>query len=94
MQNKEITIELFGVVRRRVGSGRVAIEIDDDEVCLSDLLRILAERFPGLATSCFQGQRLRTGYLANIGGERFVTDPQTRLSNGDSLLIMSADAGG
>ena len=90
----EITVELFGVARRRAGTACVAIEIDADEVCFSDLLHILAERYPKLASSCFQGRRLRAGYLANVGGERFITDPQTRLGNGDSLLIMSADAGG
>ena len=90
----EITVELFDVSQQGAGTGRVTIEIDADEVCFSDLLRILAERFPALATSCFEGPRLRTGYLASVGGERFVTDPETRLGGGDSLLIMSAAAGG
>ena len=34
-------------------------------------------------------------HIANLSnGERFVTDPATPLEKGDSLLILSADAGG
>lgn len=90
----KITVELMDVPRRRAGTGCVSIEIDSDEVCFSDLLGILAERFPALGATCFDGRRLRAGYLASVGGERFVTDPDTRLCGGNSLLIMSADAGG
>ena len=90
----KITVELFDVPRPGADTGRVAIEIDADEVSFSDLLRILAERFPALATTCFEGRRLRTGYLASVGGQRFLTNPDTRLNGGDSLLIMSAAAGG
>lgn len=89
-----ITVELFDVLRRRVGTGRVAIEIDADAVSLSEVLRILAERFPALAATCFEGTRLRPGYLASVGGKRFLTDPDARLRGGDELLIMSADSGG
>jgi hypothetical protein len=90
----EITVELLDIPRRRAGTGRVAVGIDADEVCLSDVLQFLAERFPALAASCFEGTRLRAGYLACVGGERFVTDPDMPLREGDCLLILSADAGG
>ncbi len=90
----EMTVELFDIPRRRAGTGRVAVEIDADEVRFSDLLHVLGERFPALAASCFDGRRLRPGYLASVSGERFLTDPDTQLGGGDSVLIMSADAGG
>ena len=90
----EIIVELFDIPRRRAGTGRVAIEVDGDAVSLSEVLRMLSDRFPALAATCFEGQQLRPGYLANVGGKRFLTDPDTRLRGGDALLIMSADAGG
>ena len=31
---------------------------------------------------------------ANLNGDRFISDPGTRLGKGDSVLILSADAGG
>lgn len=89
-----ITVELFDIPRRRAGSGNVTIEIGADEVLFSDVLCILAERFPALASTCFEGTRLRPGYLASVGGKRFIRDPDARLCEGDVLLIMSADAGG
>jgi molybdopterin converting factor small subunit len=37
---------------------------------------------------------LRSSFVANLNGDRFVTDPKTRLSSRDCVLILSADAGG
>ena len=33
-------------------------------------------------------------YLASLNGDRFVSDPDTRLAEGDVLLLLAADAGG
>jgi hypothetical protein len=89
-----ITVELFDIPRRRAGAGNVTIEISADEVLFSDVLCILGERYPALAATCFEGTKLRAGYLASVGGKRFIRDPDARLCGGDALLIMSADAGG
>jgi molybdopterin converting factor small subunit len=32
--------------------------------------------------------------MANLNGQRFVTDPATALKPGDAILILSTDAGG
>ncbi|MHB8897116.1 MAG: MoaD/ThiS family protein [Thermoguttaceae bacterium] len=90
----KIVVELFDIPRRRVGAGCVGLEIEGDVVTLADVLRTLAERFPALAATCFEGQRLRPGYLCSVGGKRFVVDPKARLYDGDELLLMSAEAGG
>jgi molybdopterin converting factor small subunit len=37
---------------------------------------------------------LQPSIVANLNGDRFVRDPRTPLSAGDSVLILSADAGG
>jgi hypothetical protein len=37
---------------------------------------------------------LRPGYLASIDGERFVRDPAETIVEGNSVLILSAEAGG
>ncbi len=85
-----ITVELFGIPRARAGVART----EAHGPRLADVLADLARRFPPLAAECFADGRLRTGYLANLNGQRFVADPSTMLRPGDSLLILSADAGG
>ena len=85
-----VTIEFFGVPRQRAGTERVEIEAGS----LGQALAVLSKRFEGMAEACFDGNRLRPGYVANLNGDRFVSEPDTPLADGDSLLILSADAGG
>ena len=61
---------------------------------LGDVLAELESKFRGLAEDCIREGRLQPGYTANLGGDRFVTDPETELAGDDVLLILSADAGG
>ncbi len=85
-----ITVELFGIPRQRAGVAQVEV----DGARLGEILAALVSRFPRLADECIADDRLQSGYLANLNGQRFVSDPDTRLRSGDALLILSADAGG
>jgi molybdopterin converting factor small subunit len=85
-----ITVELFGIPRERAGIAKTPA----DGARLDEVLSDLARRFPRLAEGCILHGVLRPGYLANLNGQRFVSDPSTPLASGDSLLILSADAGG
>jgi molybdopterin converting factor small subunit len=85
-----IKVEFFGLPRERAGTAAMAVEGRQ----LSDVLRTLEARCPALALDCIESGRLRSGFAANLNGERFVTDPTTPLKSGDTLLILSADAGG
>ena len=85
-----ISVEMFGIPRQRAGVSQALAE----GVRLSEVLANLAQRFPRLADECIADGRLQQGYLANLNGQRFVSDPATPLEPGDSLLILSADAGG
>ena len=89
-----VYVELFGIPRERAGRSHVEVETEDAVVRLGDVLLDLAARYPALAQECFQGDQLREGYVANLRGDEFVTAPDTKLRSGDSLLILSADAGG
>jgi molybdopterin converting factor small subunit len=90
MANMIVQVELFGIPRQRAGVDRTTAEGS----LLGEILADLADRFPALAETCFDGGRLRAGYLASLNGERFVSDPATPIQPGDCLLILSADAGG
>jgi sulfur-carrier protein len=90
----QIVVEFYGIPGQRAGVSRTVVERPGADVRLADVWRTLANRFPRFAEECLVAGRLRGGYLANLGGNRFVTDPRTLLKDGDALLIMSADAGG
>lgn len=86
----QVTVELFGIPRARAGiSETVAFG-----ATLGDVFLDLARRFPALGEACIDGCTLKAGYTANLRGERFVTDPATNLIEGDSILLLSLDAGG
>lgn len=86
----QVEVELFGVVRSRAGVARtVAVGM-----CLGDVLADLAKRFPALAETCIDGRQLRPNFTANLGGQRFVSAPDTPLDEGDTVLLLSLDAGG
>jgi len=89
-----IQVEFYGLAQKRAGTDCAILETIDGEIRLGEALAILSAQFPGLASQCLQGNRLAAGYTANLDGQQFVADPQTRLRDGQSLLIMSADVGG
>lgn len=86
----QITVEFFGIPRARAGVAQTTAEGSS----LGEVLSSLAQKFPALAEHCLDGQNLRPGYTANLGGDRFITDPQTPFAEGDTLLLLNLDAGG
>lgn len=86
----KVKIELFGIPRLRAGVSRT----EATGATLGDVFFDLAQRFPEFGEACVCGQCLKPGFTANLGGERFVTDPKTLLKDGDSILLLSMDAGG
>lgn len=85
-----VHVELFGIPRSRAGVAKTT----SYGKCLGDVLLDLSARFPKLADTCIIGRELRPGYTANLRGEQFVTDPETKLKEGDTLLLLTLDAGG
>ena len=82
-------VELLGVPRERAGVAELELQAHT----LGELLVALAIRLPGLGEYII-GDRLQASLVANLNGDRFVSDPGTQLNDGDSVLILSADAGG
>jgi molybdopterin converting factor small subunit len=85
-----VCIELFGIPRQCAGIDCLTA----DGARLGDVLLDLARQFPELAAQCLDRGRLRPGYLASLNGGPFVTDSAAPIRPGDSVLILSADAGG
>lgn len=82
-------VEFFGVPRERAGIAEIDVEADT----LGRLLETLATRMPGLA-ELIAVDRLHPSLAASLNGDRFISDPKTPLRDEDSVLILSADAGG
>jgi len=85
-----IVVEFYGIARERAGTAQATIEA----ATVQEAVQVLAEKFPRFAAECTENGQLSRHYIANINGERFVSDPATHLGAHDSLLIMSIDAGG
>jgi molybdopterin converting factor small subunit len=86
----QVAVELFGIPRARAGTAATSAVGEN----LGDVLVDLAKQYPQLAETCINGRELRAGYVANLRGEQFVTSPETPLQVGDTVLLLSLDAGG
>ena len=86
----QVLVEFFGIPRARAGLAQTPAEGET----LGELVEFLSLKFPALGECCFEGKCFRPGYVANLSGDRFTSDPTTPLSPGDSVLILSLDAGG
>ena len=86
----QIDVEFFGIPRARAEVARTTAHGN----CLGEVLMDLAKRYPRLAETCIDGEQLQSGFTANLCGERFITDPKTQFRAGDTLLLLTLDAGG
>ena len=89
------TVELFGVARLKAQTGRVSLNLPSG-ADLGAALAALADRLPALRGSVLSqdARRLGPGFACNVNGQAFVTDMRAPLRDGDSVLIVSSDAGG
>lgn len=83
-------IELYGTARLRAGKAEVALSAGSLGAALADL----AAACPSLSGSVVIGEAIHPAFRLSLNGERFVSDPDTPLREGDCLLLISADAGG
>jgi molybdopterin converting factor small subunit len=82
-------VEFFGIPRARAGMAGMKMHANT----LGQLLVSLAVEVPAMR-ELIEDRCLRASFVANLNGDRFIRDPETPLSENDSVLILSADAGG
>lgn len=89
------TVELFSVARLVAKTSKVSLALPQ-EATLSHVFLALAERLPILVGPVITPERnsLTSGNACNINGRDFVRDPSVKVCAGDSIFIISADAGG
>jgi molybdopterin-guanine dinucleotide biosynthesis protein A/molybdopterin converting factor small subunit len=88
-------VELFGVARLLAKTKELSLALPQ-EATLAHVLCALAEQLPILVGRVINDDRssLMSGYTCNINGLDFVRAPNARISSGDKIFILSADAGG
>jgi molybdopterin converting factor small subunit len=82
-------VEFLGIPRERTGIS----EMEIDAVTFGQVLGELSARCPGL-DGLITPEGLHPSLAANLNGDEFVKSLDTKLGEGDRLLILSADAGG
>ena len=85
-----IRIELYEGARTLAGVDAVEVEA----ATLGEALAALAARHPALAPRVIDGDRPATHWRVNRNGDAFVDDPATPLTAGDTILVVTALAGG
>lgn len=90
----KVDVEFYGVPRQRAGVDRVQLAFATSSVVAADVMDALLQRFPTLQNGCLEDGWLHASCTANVDGCDFISDPATPLSCGQTLLVMSADAGG
>jgi molybdopterin-guanine dinucleotide biosynthesis protein A len=89
------TVELFGVARLRAKTATVALELPR-EATLGQVFLALAERLPSLVGYVIAPDKtsLVSGHACNINGRSFVHNSGVKITSGDRIFLISADAGG
>ncbi len=89
------TVELFGVARLKAKTDHVSLTLPAG-ANLADALTALAEAIPQLVGPVLTSDHraLTAGYACNLNGTEFTHDLRQPIRSGDSLLILSSDAGG
>jgi hypothetical protein len=85
----QVTVEFFGVPRRRAGRAELAVPAGT----VAELLAAVERACPALA-GLAQGGRVSPHYLLSLDGQRFLTDLGQAVHPGERVLLLSADAGG
>ena len=90
-----ILVELFGTPRLRTGRREVALELRP-EISRREVVIALAEACPELVghAICHDLSDLDQGFVFNHSGRTFLTGDRFSFQPGDTLLLLSSQAGG
>ena len=90
-----VTVELFGVAQLLAKTKEVPLSLTPG-AALYQVFQALAEQHPVLLGRVINpdNSRLISGYACNINGLAFVKDLNAKVTPGDKIFILSADAGG
>ena len=85
-----VCFELYGVARRHAGQERVPVTAGT----VGEALAALEKMCPALSGHVVVHGRLTPHYRLSLNGRSFVSRPENLLSEGDTLIVLSAAVGG
>jgi molybdenum cofactor guanylyltransferase len=88
-----VSVELFGVARMLSKTRSVSLDLKQGAT-LRQVFSALGDQLPVLVGRVLDSEGLINGYACNINGLNFVRAPDAKVSSGDKIFILSADAGG
>jgi molybdopterin-guanine dinucleotide biosynthesis protein A/molybdopterin converting factor small subunit len=88
-----VSVELFGVARMLTKTQSVSLDLNEGAT-LAQVFSALGEKLPALVGRVLNSGGLIHGYSCNLNGLNFVRAPDIKVSSGDKIFILSADAGG
>ena len=90
-----IDVELFGNARLLAGRKVERLSVAND-CALGDIAREIGRRRPALVGAVVREDLsgFLESYTVNLNGVEFIDERRQRLSDGDSLLVFSSQAGG
>jgi sulfur-carrier protein len=74
------------------GQGPGSLQLEASTV--GQAVRELGRACPAVEESVLRPEHLHAVYKLSLNGERFVSDPETPLADGDVLLLLSSDMAG
>lgn len=90
----QVRVEFYGVARQRAQRSQLTVELPGSVTTLGHLLAEVARLLPEFGRECVTANGLQPALAMNLDGQRFVSDLAAPISDGQCLLILSADAGG
>jgi hypothetical protein len=90
----EIQIEFFGVARHRTQVASAVIPVGPEGLSVPQLWNVLSERFPLLLAGLDATMEPAVLYSLNLDGQRFLDRQPATILPGQTVLVLSADAGG
>jgi len=88
-----VSVELFGIARMLTKTQSVSLDLNEGAT-LAQVFSALGEKLPALVGRVLNSGGLIHGYSCNLNGLNFVRAPDVKVSSGDKIFILSADAGG
>jgi len=86
-----VTVEFLGLAELRAGCRCLQAKASS----VSELLGVLEREVPPFVERAKDGQpQLRSSWILNVNGDRFVKGSHQPLHDGDVVLVLSVDAGG
>ncbi len=96
---ESLKVEFYGIPRRRTGVPDYQLELGNgrSSISLGEVISKLAEKFLDFGADCVTGNqrnKLSKVAIANVNSDQFISDADFKIEAGQTLLILSADAGG